>query len=365
MSATDKDTEAPPLGLLEEEPDPASVRWGRLIGWGTVLAAIVLLGIVFWMTHSQPRSDEGRVTANVVGVAPSVSGRITRLPIEDDQKVEAGEVLFEIDPEPFALAVKIAEANLEAVEAEVANARGVVEAQRLQVDAARAVLLQAETTLAQAAETYERLAPLLEKRFATPEAVDMARRARDTAAAAVTVAAAELAAAQAIVREVEPLLARQRAVSGVLEEAELALEHTVVRAPFPARVVALTISEGAFARIGFDTVTLIDTRRWWVVANFRESELRHIRVGDRARITLATNSDLEAHGTVDGIGWGVTPMPEDPFPGLPIVLRQLDWVHIAQSFPVRIRLDADTPEELLRVGATASATILGSMASGG
>ena len=164
-------------------------------------------------------------------------------------------------------------------------------------------------------------------------------------------------------KEVAPLLARQRAVAGVLEEAKLALEHTIVRAPFPARVVSLTISEGAFARIGFDTITLIDTRRWWVVANFRESELRHIRVGDRARIALATDSSLEIGGTVDGIGWGVTPMPQDPFPGLPIVLRELDWVHIAQRFPVHIRLDSDTPPELLRVGATATATILGDSAS--
>lgn len=352
-----------PLGLMETEPDPRAVRSGRVIGWGAVVAAIGLVGVIAWMNSRNPRSDEGRISANVVGIAPRVSGPILRLPIEDNQRVEAREVLFEIDPEPFGIAVGIAQANLEAVAGEIANAQGAIEAQRLQVDAARAVLTQAETTLAQAEETYQRIAPLLEKRFATPEAVDTARRARDTAAAAVGVATAELAATQALIQEVEPLLARQRAVAGVLEEAKLALEHTIVRAPFPARVVSLTISEGAFARIGFDTITLIDTRRWWVVANFRESELRHIRVGDRARIALATDPSLEVGGTVDGIGWGVTPMPQDPFPGLPIVLRELDWVHIAQRFPVHIRLDSDTPPELLRVGATATATILGDSAS--
>ena len=357
-------TDEEPLGLSETEPDPSSVRSGRIIGWGAVVAAILLVCAVAWIIGTNPRSDEGRITANVVGIAPRVSGPIIRLSIEDGQKVEAGDVLFEIDPEPFVIAVSIAQANLDAVRGEVANARGAIEAQRLQVEAARAVLTQTETTLAQAEETYQRLAPLLEKRFATPEAVDTARRVRDTAAAAVAVAAAELAAAQAIIREVEPLLAKQRAVAGFLEEAELALEHTVVRAPFPARVVSLTISEGAFARAGLDTITLIDTRRWWVVADFRESELRHIRVGNRVRISLATDPGLEVGGTVDGIGWGVTAMPENPFPGLPIVLRQLDWVHIAQRFPVRIRLDSDTPPEVLRVGATAAATIVGNTASG-
>lgn len=352
-----------PLGLAEPEPNPSVVRSGRVIGWGAVVAALGLVGVIAWMNTKNPRSDEGRIAANVVGIAPRVSGPILRLPIEDNQKVEAGEVLFEIDPEPFAIAVGIAQANLEAVAGEVDNAQGAIDAQRLQVVAARAVLAQAETALEQAEETYQRIAPLLEKRFATPEAVDTVRRARDTAEAAVGVATAELAATQALIREVAPLLARRRAVAGVLEEAELALGHTIVRAPFPARVVALSISEGAFARTGFDTITLIDIRRWWVVADFRESELRHIRVGDRARVTLATDPGLEVGGTVDGIGWGVTPMPQNPFPGLPIVLRELDWVHIAQRFPVHIRLDSNTPPELLRVGATATATILGDSVS--
>jgi len=356
---SNESTNDKPLGLGETESNAGAVRSGRILGWGAVVAAFGLVGVIAWMNNNNPRSDEGRITANVVGVAPRVSGPILRLPIEDNQKVEAGDVLFEIEPEAFAIAVEIAQANLEAVAGEVKNAQGAIEAQRLQVDAARAVLAQAETTRAQAEETYERIAPLLEKRFATPEAVDTARRARDAAEAAVGVATAELAATQALIRDVAPLLARERAVAGILDEAELALQHTIVRAPFPARVVALTISEGAFARIGFDTITLIDIRRWWVVANFRESELRHIRVGDRARLTLATNPGVEVGGTVDGIGWGVTPMPQDPFPGLPIILRQLDWVHIAQRFPVHIRLDADTPPELLRVGATATATILG------
>ncbi len=360
---TTDDAKQDPLGLHETEPNPSAVRLGRIIGRGAVVAAILLVGAVIWTTDRHPRSDEGRVTANVVGIAPRVSGPILALPIEDNQQVEAGDILFEVDPEPFVIATAIAQANRDAVAGEVANARGAIEAQRLQVDAARAVLSQVETILAQAEETYQRLAPLLEKRFATPEAVDTARRARDTAAAGVSVAKAELEATRALIHDVEPLLARQRALSGLVEAAELALKHTVVRAPFPARVAALTISEGAFARTGFDTITLIDTRRWWVVADFRESELRHIQVGDRVRVTLATAPGLEVGGIVDGIDWGVTAMPQNPFPGLPIVLRQLDWVHIAQRFPVHILLDPDTPAEVLRVGTTATATILGNAGS--
>ena len=359
---TTDDAKQDPLGLHETEPNPSAVRRGQSSD-----------GV-----PSSPRScwsaPSSGLPAGTLGPTRAGSQQTSSAlppsqwshscPADRGQPASRGRgYSLRIDPEPFVIASAIAQANRDALAGEVANARGAIEAQRLQVDAARAVLSQVETALAQAEETYQRLAPLLEKRFTTPEAVDTARRARDTAAAGVAVAKAELEATRALIQDVEPLLARQRALSGLVEAAELALRHTVVRAPFPARVAALTISEGAFARTGFDTITLIDTRRWWVVADFRESELRHIQVGDRVRVTLATAPGLEVGGIVDGIDWGVTAMPQNPFPGLPIVLRQLDWVHIAQRFPVHILLDPDTPAEVLRVGATAAATILGNAGS--
>ncbi len=349
-----------PLGLAgASRPDPARERLGRLIGRGSILLAIGLGLIAFWRVSVNPRADDARIVANVVGIAPRVSGPIVRLPIHDDQQVAAGDVLFEIDPEPYAIVVKSTRADLAALDGEIRNARGEIKAQESQVVAARAGLAQAEIGLAETRATYDRLQPLLARRFATPETVGTARRARDVAAEAVRVAQAELVAAEAAVLELAPLLARRAAAASVLEGAELALRDTVVRAPFPARVVSLTISEGAFARIGIDTVTLIDTRQWWVVANFTETELRHIHEGDAARLDLSTWPGAVT-GTVESLGFGVTPLPEDPFPGLPIVMKNLDWVHLAQRFPVRIRIPADVPPEALRVGATAAATVLGS-----
>ena len=351
--------ESAPLGLTGATvADPARERLGRLIGRGSLVLALGLGLLAVWRGAVNPRSDDARITANVVGIAPRVSGPIVRLPIHDDQQVAAGDVLFEIDPEPYAIVVKTAQADLAALDGDIEKARGGIEAQESQVVAARAGLAQAEIGFAETRATYDRLQPLLSRRFTTAEAVGAARRARDAAAEAVQVARAELAAAEVAVLGLAPLLARRSAAAAALEGAELALRDTVVRAPFPARVVSLTISAGAFARIGIDTVTLIDTRQWWVLANFTETELRHIREGDAARLDLSTWPDAVT-GVVESLGFGVTPMPEDPFPGLPIVMKNLDWVHLAQRFPVRIKIPADVPPEALRVGATAAATVLG------
>ena len=105
-------------------------------------------------------------------------------------------------------------------------------------------------------------------------------------------------------------------------------------------------------------MTFIDTRQWDVVVEFQESELDGIRPGDLARVELMTAPGRTFEGRVESLGWGVTALPQDPFAGLPIVMKELDWVRLAQRFPVKIRLAKDVPPDLLRVGASATATIL-------
>lgn len=351
-----------PTGL--EEPrhtGPDSRRRaaaGRLIGWCAVaLVLLAALTVVLWTEH-HPRSDTGKISAHVIGIAPRVSGPIRSLPVQDNQLVPAGEVLFEIDPEPYRLAADVARSNLDAINGEIGNARRAIEAQRLQIRAAAGTLVQAESALSEASETYERLAPLLPKRYASPEQVDTARRAKESAAAAVDVTRAELAAAEAAVLDTAALEARQKAALAALAQAELAVRDCTVRAPFEGRIAGMNLAEGAFARTAMDVMTFIDARQWYVVAEFRESELRGIRPGDRARIELLTAPGSTFNGTVESLGWGVTDLPQDPFAGLPIVMKELDWVRLSQRFPVTIRLEKNVPHDLLRVGASATATIL-------
>jgi len=351
-----------PTGLEKpKHPAPGSQRRagiGKLIGWGAVvLVEVTALALGFWTEH-HPRSDSGIISAHVIGIAPRVAGPIRSLPVQDNQLVPAGDILFEIDPEPYKLAADVARANLEAIDGEIGNARRAIESQRLQVRAAAGGLVQAETALAETTETYNRIAPLLAKRYASPEQVDTARRAKESAAAAVEVALAELAAAESAVLDTAALDARQKAAAAALAQAELAVSDCTVRAPFEGRVAGMNLAEGAFARTAMDVMTFIDTRQWYAVAEFRESELRGIRPGDPARVEIMTAPGLVFQGEVESLGWGVTALPQDPFAGLPIIMKELDWVRLAQRFPVTIRLDENVPPELLRVGATATTTIL-------
>jgi len=330
---------------------------GKLIGWGAVaLVVLAAIRLALWTEH-HPRSDRGKISAHVIGIAPRVSGPILALPVRDNQLVRAGEILFEIDPEPYKLAVDVARGNLEAVDGELGNARRAIASQKQQVRAAAGSLVQAESALGETTETYNRIAPLLPKRYASPEQVDSARRAKESAAAAVEVARAELAAAESAVLDTRALEARQLAARAALAQAELAVRDCKVRAPFDGRVAGMNLAEGAFARAAVDVMTFIDAREWYVVAEFRESELRGIRPGDRVRVELMTSPGSSFEGEVESLGWGVTDLPQDPFAGLPIVMKELDWVRLSQRFPVTIRLEKNIPSDLLRVGASATATI--------
>jgi multidrug efflux system membrane fusion protein len=131
-----------------------------------------------------------------------------------------------------------------------------------------------------------------------------------------------------------------------------------VRAPFDGRVVDLDISEGEFAATGRRLFTLVDTRNWYVIANFRETELRNIRPGMSAEVYLMMDRSQHFKGTVHSIGWGVSPDEGGSSGGLPKVPRSINWVRVAQRFPVRIRIEDPQPD-LFRIGASAVAVVPG------
>ena len=142
----------------------------------------------------------------------------------------------------------------------------------------------------------------------------------------------------------------------MVASAEYDLEHTITRAPFDGRVVDLDISVGEFATTGRRLFTLVDTRNWYVIANFRETELKHIKPGMPAEVYLMIDTAQRFHGTVHSIGWGVLPDEGTSSAGLPKVPRAINWVRVAQRFPVRIRVDDPQPD-LFRIGASAVALI--------
>jgi multidrug efflux system membrane fusion protein len=152
-----------------------------------------------------------------------------------------------------------------------------------------------------------------------------------------------------------PLLAQRESRAAAVRLARYNYEQCSVVAPFDARVTNLTISEGEYAKVGQQMFTLIDTRTWWVLANFRETQIQRLEVGTPAEIFLMANLHNKLIGHVESVGYGVTPDPDvvgKLSQGLPDVQRTLNWVRLASRYPVRIRIDNPAREEL-RVGEVA------------
>ena len=348
---------ANPTGLEEPPPDPKKSTAGLMAGLAIIaMASVAGFCAWTWIDH-HPQSDDAVVTAPVFGIAPRVSGPVVSLPISNNARVAKGEVLFEIDPEPYELAVQAANAHLAAADGELDNLRGLIASQNEHVAVASAALRKAETAEAEARETYNRLLPLLAKKYVTPEKLDTAKRLLESTSAGVDAARAEVSAARSAIQSTAALEARRTAMAVTLEQAKLALRDCTVRSPVDALISGMELAEGAFARTAIDIFKVIDTGDWAVTANFRESQLRNIRPGQKAIVQLMTAPGHQFVGKVESIGWGVTPLPEDPFAGLPIVRREMDWVRLAQKFPVKISLPADVPPDLLRVGSTATVSI--------
>jgi multidrug efflux system membrane fusion protein len=144
-----------------------------------------------------------------------------------------------------------------------------------------------------------------------------------------------------------------RARQAALAIARRALEDTTVRAPHAGRVVGLTVSTGEIVAPSQSLFTLVNIDEWFAVANFRETDLGAIAVGDCATVFSMIERRRSVKGVVQGIGWGVLDTDRINVPrSVPYVERSLNWVKVAQRFPVRIRLE-DPPQDLMRLGATA------------
>ena len=338
---------------------------GRSIGFGIVAGALILGVVVVRRVVRHPQTDDAVVTADIIGIVPQVSGTITELHVKDNQRVKQGDLLLVIDPRPYEFAVQRARADVAALDGEIGVTERRIEGQRFAVAAARATVQRMEAQLRNATDSLHRLEPLLPREFVTPDKIDQARTAKLTAAAGLDEARQKMDQAEKDVGDLEALRAKRDAASAARGKAELDLAFCYVRAQFDALVVNLHTSIGAFVAPGpVPVFSLVDTRAWYVLADYRETELAHITPGMEAEVYVLTNPHYRFRGRVQGIGWAVNPEDQPISPGVPQIKRELNWVHIAQRFPVRIRIENPEPEDVFRVGASAVAIIRGWPADG-
>ena len=159
--------------------------------------------------------------------------------------------------------------------------------------------------------------------------------------------------------EVDGINARRKAAEASLIEAELNLEYCRVRAPFDGYVTNLNIAVGEYANQGEHVFALVDSREWYVMANFREVFLENIKPGMRAEVYLMSYPGRVFEGEVQGIGWALWQRNGSTVGILPDVEPSLNWVRLAQRFPVRVVLEPPDPDYPYRMGSTAVVTIQG------
>ena len=397
----------------EDKKKPSSLGW-ILVGSVVLIAAMVsIIAVLRAVTH--PRTDDAEVFANFIGMAPQVDGPIMELPIQDNEYVHAGTLLFVIDARPYRYALERTLSDQAALEGQIEDRRRYINSQisgvhvaaanvlssasdrdamqsdiaeaQANVADARAAVRRAEADLHYAVDNLQRLEPLLAQQFVTVDQVDQARTLVETRTRAVQQAEAQVALAEARVQSnqshyeqssadveqrraqrdqaangvqtLEPLTNQREERAAAVRLARYNLDNCRVYAPFDGYVTNLTTSLGAYVHTGTQVFTMIDARNWWVIANFRETQLRHVAPGSSADVFLMAHENLPLHGVVESIGYGVTPDPSVAgvlTPGLPSVDRTLSWVHLAARYPVRIRIQSP-PQSLLRIGQTAVAVV--------
>jgi multidrug resistance efflux pump len=316
-----------------------------------VLLVIAALVAYYVLSDRQtPFTTDGYVQAYVIQVAPRVEGQVVHVYVQENQAVNKGELLFEIDRRPFEYRVALLEAKrVEAIqqvaqmEAELSAARA-DDARLVAEEAyARVVHEQEKEIYKQEATTDRKYVEAIQKYKAAQAALERSRAQTRKAEQAL---AARIGEEHALVAEVQAQLA----------EARLNLEWTRAYAPANGYVTNVQLREGSYVHVGTPVLTCIDGDQWWVVANYRENSLENLRPGQRVGLTFNTYPGRIFPGVVQTVGWGVDQGQGSPSGNLPAVQEPKNWIRLAQRFQVRIT--PQLPEGYpLRVGATASVAV--------
>ena len=274
------------------------------------------------------------------------------LPVKENQRVAKGDVLLEIDPEPYRLTVQQAEADLAMARASLESRRRMLISERANSAIADEQLRRAEANHALAARTVKRLAPLAAQGYIPTQQYDQSQVTLRDAEVSLKQAQQQQAAAASTIGDEAEAQAAVQAREAALARARHSLEQTVVRAP-DDYVTGLSVLTGETVAPSQSLFTLVASDEWFAVANFRETDLAQIAIGDCATVYSMIDRGQAMRGKVVGIGAGVLDGDRVNLPhSLPLVQRSVNWVRVAQRFPVRVELE-EPPAQLVRMGASA------------
>ena len=316
--------------------------------------AVVVAYVVYQRWTDDPWTRDGQVRADIVEIAPRVSGYIVEIAVQDNQFVRKGELLFRIDPSSYQLAADKAQVQLQQAREDVAALEAAVKAAEAMVNQEEAALTNARSESLRATRLSKQQAGSVEN--AEKKAATLLERQAGLASAQ-----ADLDQARANLGEPGAANVRIREATVQLEQARLNLNWTSIYAPFDGFTTNLSVNEGQFGSAGTPIAAFVDSSSFRVDGYFQESKLKHIKQGDRAIITLMSHPDIELKGVVDSIGYAIDPPRSAATEGVSNLVPQIqptfEWIRLPQRVPVRIRLE-DVPEDIQLVsGMTASVAI--------
>jgi len=317
----------------------ASPNWRtRLLMFG-LPAVLVAAGGWYWLTSGGSVStDNAYVQMDKVSVAAEVGGRITGVAVKDGQTVQAGQLLFRIDGEPYALTVAQASAAIDAANVDVGNLSASLNTTGVDIKAA-------EEGLAFAQSNFARQAALMDKGFTTKAAYDASKHAVEQARAQLSQAKADAAEARAkLATGASGINPQVESAKVQRAQAEVNLRRTEVRAPSAGRIAQSDrLQIGQMMVQGLPAVTLVDTLHPYVEANFKETDLANMRVGQRAEVSFDAYPGLKVRGHVLTIGAGTG----SEFSVLPAQNATGNWVKVTQRVPVRIAFDEKPARDMI------------------
>ena len=345
MSDTPESSHAAPTPAPSPDADPS----GRAVKW---IVGLIVVSLIWYLLADRftPYTQQARVQAYVVPVAAEVSGQVTRVLVHNNQEVNAGDVLFEIDSGQYRIAADRARADLD-------STRRQVGASTAGIDSALASLRAAIANETKARQDSERLERLYREDEGTVSLrrLEVARATHEQAQSQVAAARAEVERAREQQGGHDAENAQLRSAAAAVQKAELDLANTRITARTGGVITDLRAEVGQFAAAGNPVMTLIAIRSVWVSADMTENNLGHLQPGTPVAIALDALPGEVFEGRVRSIGYGVSVGQSAPPGSLPTVQNSRDWLRPAQRFPVIVEFDPGERARLhnIRVGGQA------------
>lgn len=312
-----------------------------------ITALLIIAGVVYW--HHQkiyPNTDDAYIEAHVINVAAQVNGKVQNVYVKNLEEVKKNQLLFAINPKPFEIALKNAEANVQ-------NTQLQIIADENAVKAAQAALAQSQAQLINTQKTYDRITTLANEGFYAKAGADNATRELTVAKQAVNAAKDNLNETKAKLGKAGSHNAELEMAQSTLSQAKLNLHYTKIVAPANGQLAEFKLQPGQTVTAYESLFSLVENNLWWAMANLKETNLNRIRVGQKAVVRV----DMYPSHPFEGVVKSISPGSGSSFSLLPAENATGNWVKVTQRFPVRVEIINPDKNFPLRIGASCTVEI--------